>query len=230
MSKVYLLFLLFTAFFSASFCQNCNINSDTNVIKELLFPYKNNLIMIYSSKQIVYDKYNFPSKTTNGFYTYKFHSFKKDIFKVDFLIINNNNKDTIISNSYLSLNDKGLFWWIKEDTIKYKTLRKCKAISLPITNGCSWSTYINNEKAKIISTTIDTTISTPLGMINTFMIHTKTRQHKRNKTKSYFEIEEFYSQDYGKVCSKITQYLITNNSEKKYILNKVESYLIEVKY
>lgn len=204
------LFILTLAGFFFSF--STEVYSQNVSIDELHFPYTENYIFHLSGETVIYDKYNFPSKTY--MHTIKYRSAdvqqtkKGKTMRFELRSVSNEeNSDTNeVHQSFLTLNNKGMSWYgIDEKTGKKQ--KTTQALKLPLAAGTSWTTVLWGNKAKFECLNTDTIIETSEGRLHAFSVKSVTSIDAKDYT-IVIEWVEYYSQYLGKIGTDERQYVI----------------------
>lgn len=186
--------------------------SQNSSIDELHFPYTENYVFHLSGEKVVYDKYNFPSKTYRS--TIKYRSYdvrptkKGKVMKFELREISDEegSDSNDVRQSFLTLDNKGMSWY----TINEKTGKKEKttqAIKLPLTAGSSWTTMLWGNKAPYLCLHTDTVIETSEGRLQAFSVKSVTTIDSKDYI-IVVEWVEYYSQYLGKIGTDEKQYVI----------------------
>lgn len=197
------------------------------VIYSLNFPYNDGYQLVFQGKNVVFDKYNFPKETTKKSMQYSFYPYKNNIKKL--LLYFFEKKDTTKFQTFLMINDKGLSYWLDDDSLKKKEKHQTMAIPLPLYTGKKWNTWFNDLKSTAECLSTDTIIMTHFGEKSVFGIRFNFQEKgkKINRMPYCYEVTEFYDPVIGKVYSRCTQYLYDKENDKKIKLFEDEYYLVD---
>lgn len=203
--------------------------SQVTEITELFFPYKSGYKFTMRDTTLTYDQYNFPAETKAEDISYEVSNDpkKKDLLVFEMSIEDKGSTKTPEKlKSYLTLNKKGMSWWIDSKTRKGKALVTW-AIKTPMKKGTTWQSYFSDKKAKMTCITTDTLIQTIYGNISCFGVQYDVVYQEESLYKICVEVKEFYNIYAGKVHTESLTYILNKTNNKINNLTKSWGYIHE---
>lgn len=205
MKKILLVIIVFTMAIADS------VNAQT--IRELKFPYEPGytLNLIGEMTSVLADG----SKVTDSSFTYYYIDRATDKDGFHWVNFQCNSGFTTNMNSYesqLALNESGMVYESPDKKVSKKK-KLVQAISLPLTEGKIWYTYLEGMKAECKCISTHTFVKTPFGDIDCFCVQTISIIEKLKGFNYKMRVLEFYNQEIGKVAYNSYYYYEKANGE-----------------
>jgi hypothetical protein len=201
---------------------SCSENKNKE-IKQLEFPYKKNYSATYYTKSTLYKEDGSVRFSDSTFLNLKiskqFPEKNKKIF--EWLMLPGVYDKTIPDTMVTVIDSSGLYTYYSENFLPGAN-SEIELISLPLTSGKQWSSSYLSFPAKASYFNMDTIIKTSAGDFNSFAIKYEFSPYYMNEFLSDTTNQEirgllvdYYSQDAGKVLTKIDYYVTDKKSGKR---------------
>jgi hypothetical protein len=133
----------------------------------------------------------------------------------------NQQKDTTKYNSYLYINQDGLFYWMWDDALNIKEKTKTHSISLPLREGKVWDSYYGKNPAKMECISTDSLIKTPLGSYKTFVVKVTFTDKSQKDYDTEITMVDFYDDQIGQVELQMQATALIKKSKDDIVRKKI---------
>ena len=216
MSKSLLLLIAGTLLTISAQAQNKEIG-------KLNFIYKKGFKMHFSGEQITYDSYNFPKSKSPSFMEYAVTDEKQKGKEnvLHFENSQNKEKDTTKYNTFLYINEEGLFHWTWDESKNIKDKNKTQSISLPLREGKVWDSYYGKNPAKLECISTDSLIKTPLGSYKTFVVKATFTDKSQKGFDTEITMVDFYNEQIGQVELQMSATAVIKKDKEDVVRKKI---------
>lgn len=191
------------------------VSAQARDIDKLNFIYKTGFKIHFSGERINYDYYNFPKSKESSFLEYNVVGDKQKGKEnvLGFRSSQDNGKDTVTYDNFVSFNDDGMYFWIWDNEKKIKQKNKTQAISLPLRPGKTWDSYYDKYNAKMECISTDSLIKTPIGEFKTFVVKTTFTDKSQKDFDKEVTLIDFYNTDLGQVEMQVSSTAIIKTKD-----------------